>query len=174
MKSRPGGNSSRPETQVTSTSASAVRSRTRDPSASPRRFMSSGFMRRVRVTSRYWADALSPTLVPCSVERPGIRMNRSDPMTIPAIARFAGDGTTTGRLRLPRFAPAASPPGYATGFPSLREGVLGRVLLTDHAVHGGLPLHRPLDGFLGRAVVVVVDLLVVARRPVDEDAHEHA
>src|SRR6266542_260936 len=167
MKSTPGGSSSRPETQVTVISATAVRSRTLAPSAIPSRTMSFGFMRSVRVTSAYFGEDLSPTLVPWSAERPGMRMNRSDVKFLPAPRPSGG---VAARLRRAGTATAASPPhGLRAARPLLREGVLGGVALAHHVVGRRQPLDGALERLFGRAVVVVVDLLVVARLPVDEN-----
>ena len=70
--------------------------------------MSPGFMRRVRVTSRYRADDLSPTLVPWSVERPGTRTKVSGAMGKLTPSRPSGAGGAA-RLRRDRTEPAASP-----------------------------------------------------------------
>src|SRR5262249_55421225 len=52
--------------------------------------------------------------------------------------------------------------------------MLRRFRAGDHVVDGWLAGKRSLDRFLGRLVVVVVDLLVVSRVPVNEDADQNA
>src|SRR5688500_16523679 len=55
-----------------------------------------------------------------------------------------------------------------------RERVLGGAGAGDHLVDARLVREGPLDRFFRRLVVVVVDLLVVLRVPVDEHAHQDA
>src|SRR5258708_19649348 len=52
----------------------------------------------------------------------------------------------------------------------LVEWVLQGVLARQDLIDLGLAAHRPLDGELGRLVVVLVDLVVILRLPLDEDA----
>src|SRR5687767_12078416 len=54
------------------------------------------------------------------------------------------------------------------------ERVLGRLRRSDDFRRGRLAGEGALDGFLRRRVVVVVDLLIVGRVPVDEDADHDA
>src|SRR5258706_13119596 len=53
-------------------------------------------------------------------------------------------------------------------------GVLGRLRAGDHVSHGRFVAERARDRFLRRLVVVVVDLLVVRRLPVNEHADHDA
>lgn len=54
------------------------------------------------------------------------------------------------------------------------ERMLGRIFFLNHLLNARLVLHRTGDCQLGRVVVVLKDLLVIIRIPVDEHAADDA